>query len=90
MLLPIFVFLIPLHRGKKFDGNGEYTKKWIPSLSELPKKWVFKPVAPPDLLLVSDVFLGNNYPFPCVDHKEGRSPSTRGTRLFKTVLNKIF
>ena len=39
-----------------------------------PKKWVFKPwEAPPDLLLVSDVFLGNNYPFPCVDHKEGRA-----------------
>ena len=37
-------------------------------------KWIFKPwEAPPDLLLVSDVFLGNNYPHPCIDHKEGRA-----------------
>ena len=71
---PYFRIFNPITQGEKFDGNGEYTKKWIPSLSELPKKWVFKPwEAPPDLLLVSDVFLGNNYPFPCVDHKEGRA-----------------
>jgi deoxyribodipyrimidine photo-lyase len=70
---PYFRIFNPITQGEKFDGKGEYARKWIPSLKELPAKWIFKPwEAPPDLLLVSDVFLGNNYPHPCVDHKEGR------------------
>jgi deoxyribodipyrimidine photo-lyase len=71
---PYFRIFNPITQGEKFDGKGEYARKWIPSLKELPGKWIFKPwEAPPDLLLVSDVFLGNNYPHPCVDHKEGRA-----------------
>lgn len=71
---PYFRIFNPITQGEKFDGKGEYARKWIPSLKELPSKWIFKPwEAPPDLLLVSDVFLGNNYPHPCVDHKEGRA-----------------
>ena len=71
---PYFRIFNPITQGEKFDGKGEYARKWIPSLKELPGKWVFKPwEAPPDLLLVSDVFLGTNYPHPCVDHKEGRA-----------------
>ena len=70
---PYFRIFNPITQGEKFDGKGEYTSKWIPSLKQLPGKWIFKPwEAPPDLLLVSDVFLGNNYPHPCVDHKFGR------------------
>lgn len=71
---PYFRIFNPITQGEKFDGKGEYARKWIPSLKELPDKWIFKPwEAPPDLLLVSDVFLGNNYPHPCIDHKEGRA-----------------
>lgn len=70
---PYFRIFNPITQGEKFDGKGEYARKWIPSLNELPSKWIFKPwEAPPDLLLVSDVFLGTNYPHPCVDHKYGR------------------
>ncbi len=83
---PYFRIFNPITQGEKFDAKGEYTRKWIPSLKQLPGKWIFKPwEAPPDLLLISDVFLGNNYPHPCVDHKEGRTRALEALATLKQI-----
>ena len=57
----------------KFDSEGEYTKKYIPELRDLPNKYLFNPwEAPIEILEKANVILGENYPFPIVDIKESR------------------
>ena len=71
---PYFRIFNPITQGTKFDARGEYAKRWIPELGNLPAKHLFSPwTAPSSTLLESGVELGNNYPDPCVDHPEARA-----------------
>jgi len=60
---PFFRIFNPITQGEKFDPEGEFVKKWIPELKDVPKKWIHKPWE-------SDCDL--DYPDPIVDHKEAR------------------
>lgn len=45
------------------DASGEYTKKWCPELSKLPKSILHKPwEAPEEVLKTAGVVLGETYP----------------------------
>ena len=45
------------------DASGEYTKKWCPELSKLPKSILHKPwEAPNEVLKTAGVVLGETYP----------------------------
>jgi len=45
------------------DTSGEYTKKWCPELSKLPKSVLHKPwEAPKEVLKTAGVVLGETYP----------------------------
>ena len=71
---PYFRIFNPITQGTKFDVRGEYAKRWIPELGNLPSKHLFSPwTAPSSTLLESGVKLGDNYPDPCVDHPEARA-----------------
>ena len=71
---PYFRIFNPITQGTKFDARGEYAKRWIPELGNLPSKHLFSPwTAPSSTLLESGVKLGVNYPDPCVDHPEARA-----------------
>ena len=53
------------------DPEGEFIKKYCPELKELDPKFLSKPwEAPPMILKMADVELGENYPMPIVDNKE--------------------
>ena len=70
---PFFRIFNPTLQGEKFDVNGDYLKQWVPELSDLPNKWLFNPSGAPERVLVeAGVKLGQNYPYPIVDHKEAR------------------
>lgn len=70
---PYFRIFNPTTQGKKFDPEGVYTKHWLPSLDQLPIKYLFAPwEAPQDILDNASVRLGENYPLPMVDHKTAR------------------
>lgn len=70
---PYFRIFNPMTQGKKFDPEGEYVKKWIPELNDLPKKWIHEPwEAPVDELKKANIVLGKDYPNPIVDHPEAR------------------
>ncbi|MBX2848546.1 MAG: DNA photolyase family protein [Acidiferrobacterales bacterium] len=70
---PYFRIFNPITQGEKFDAEGDYLKRWVPELAELPKKFLFKPwEADAATLAQADVRLGENYPFPIVDHKSAR------------------
>ena len=71
---PYFRVFNPITQGEKFDETGEYVKKWCPELSRLPRKFLYSPWTAPELVLrEAGVLLGSNYPYPIVDHKEGRA-----------------
>jgi deoxyribodipyrimidine photo-lyase len=62
-----------MEQGKKFDPTGDYVKKWVPELAELPKEFVHAPwTAPPLQLRSANVVLGKTYPHPIVDHAVAR------------------
>jgi FAD binding domain of DNA photolyase len=45
------------------DPDGAYTARWVPELSQLPRKWIHQPwKAPADVLASSGVILGETYP----------------------------
>ena len=70
---PYFRIFNPISQGIKFDPEGEYTKKFLPELKDLPIKYLYNPwEAPADILEQANVKLGENYPEPIVDLKESR------------------
>ncbi len=65
---PYFRIFNPILQGEKFDKEGEYVKKWVPELKDLPLKFIHKPWE-----FDNKIFkLGKDYPFPIVKHEEAR------------------
>ena len=65
---PYFRIFNPITQGEKFDPDGEYTRSFVPELSRLANKFLFKPwLAPENVLRSAGVILGETYPLPIVD-----------------------
>jgi len=70
---PYFRIFNPMTQGKKFDPEGDYVRKWVPELADLPTKYVHEPWEAPDgVLEAAGVRLGDDYPKPLIDHQAGR------------------
>lgn len=80
---PYFRIFNPITQGDKFDGEGEYVRKYIPEIASLPNKYLFSPwEAPADVLTDADIELGKTYPEPLVAHKAARE---RALEAFKSL-----
>jgi len=65
---PYFRIFNPVRQGERFDPNGNYVRKWIPELQNLPDKWIHQPWETPiEILMESHIELGKSYPNPIVD-----------------------
>jgi deoxyribodipyrimidine photo-lyase len=81
---PYFRIFNPMLQGEKFDRKGEYVRRWVPELKKLPTSYIHEPWKAPDLLLEqSGVSLGQNYPFPIIEHMEGRRQALAAYQNFK-------
>jgi len=70
---PYFRIFNPLLQGEKFDPNGDYVRRYVPELKDMPKEFIHKPwEAGPLILQSAGVKLGEDYPEPIVDLKESR------------------
>ena len=70
---PYFRIFNPVTQGQKFDPTGEYIRKYVPELKNLPIKFLFSPWECPNEILTNLNFkLGKDYPHPIVDLKESR------------------
>ncbi|UJW85943.1 cryptochrome/photolyase family protein [Devosia sp. SL43] len=70
---PYFRIFNPVTQGERFDGSGNYVRRWVPEIAGLPDKWVHQPwMAPKDVLADARVVLGKTYPRPIVDLKMSR------------------
>lgn len=66
---PYYRIFNPYLQSKKFDPDGEYIKRFVPELKNIPVKWIHEPHLLSPLELASyGVELGKDYPFPIVDH----------------------
>lgn len=80
---PYFRIFNPSSQAKKFDPEGEYIKKWVPELSQLPLKYLFEPwKAPQEVLEEAQVKLGQDYPELIIDHAWARE---RALDVFKKL-----
>ncbi len=66
---PYFRIFNPILQGEKFDKEGNYVKKWVPELKNIPKKFLHKPW---ELKNDKVLKLGSDYPEPIVVHEKAR------------------
>ena len=69
---PYFRIFNPITQSQKFDPKGEFIKKFIPELEDVPVAQIHQPK--------SDLFSSTNYPAPMLDLKESR---LRAIQAFK-------
>jgi deoxyribodipyrimidine photo-lyase len=70
---PYFRIFNPLAQSEKFDPGGDYLRRWVPELADLPDKFLHRPFeAPEEVLGDAGVTLGEDYPRPIVEHKAAR------------------
>lgn len=75
---PYFRVFNPIIQGEKFDPEGNYVRRWVPELAELPAKHIHAPWdAPEEILRKAGVTLGVNYPLPIIEHKKGREQALK-------------
>ena len=59
----------PIAFGKQYDKNGDYIKKYIPVLKDMPAKYIYEPwTAPLSVQEKANCIIGKDYPAPIVDH----------------------
>ncbi len=81
---PYFRIFNPILQGERFDKDGAYIKKWVPELAQLDVKFINKPwEADPISLQLAGVRLGDNYPWPVVDHKCARETALDAYKSIK-------
>jgi deoxyribodipyrimidine photo-lyase len=70
---PYFRVFNPVLQGEKFDSSGNYVRRWIPELAELPDKYIHRPwTAEPSVLAKAGVQLGDHYPEPLTELRSSR------------------
>ncbi len=80
---PYFRIFNPMLQGEKFDPKGDYVRRWVPELANLPAKAIHTPwEAAPSVLAKAGVRLGETYPKPIVDHEAARA---RALAAFATI-----
>ena len=78
---PYFRIFNPILQGEKFDPEGNYVKKWIPEISNLPKEFLHKPW---ELnISIKGFELGKTYPKPIVIHEEARNEALKAFKSIK-------
>ena len=83
---PYFRIFNPVLQGEKFDTEGDYVRSFVPELAQMPKKFIHKPWAAPELALAAaGVRLGDTYPHPIVDHKLARDRALAAYQQIKEV-----
>ncbi len=81
---PYFRIFNPVLQGKKFDAAGDYIRRWIPELSDVPKEYIHSPwEMPTDLQSKISVIIGKTYPKPIVNHSEARERALAAYRISK-------
>lgn len=70
---PYFRIFNPVSQGTKFDPNGDYVRKWVHELADVPTAFIHEPWAMDAATQKrANCTIGQDYPAPIVDHKAAR------------------
>ena len=76
---PYFRIFNPMKQGTTFDPKGDYVRRWVPELVDLPDDDLHAPwEATAATLAKAGVVLGKTYPHPMVDHADARKAALAG------------
>jgi deoxyribodipyrimidine photo-lyase len=83
---PYFRVFNPTLQGQKFDAQGDYVRRWVPELANMPAQHIHAPWdAPADILRRAGVALGETYPRPIIAHDEGRRQALAAYEAVKSA-----
>lgn len=83
---PYFRIFNPVTQGIKFDPEGEYVRRFVPEITNLPNRHVHDPSsAPASVLEQAGIQLDNVYPSAIVDLKSSRERALRAFNELKTT-----
>lgn len=83
---PFFRIFNPVTQGERFDANGDYVRRFVPELTELPNKFIHHPWdADDDTLKAAKVALGETYPKPLVSLKASREEALEAFKAIKNA-----
>ena len=83
---PYFRIFNPVTQGERHDPNGDYVRRWVPELTELPAKYIHKPWETPSPILDEcGVRLGDTYPYPIIDLRQSRQQALAMYDSIKTT-----
>ncbi|XP_075985036.1 cryptochrome-1-like isoform X2 [Anticarsia gemmatalis] len=61
----------PVRFGRKTDPNGDFIRRYIPALKNMPTRYIHEPwVAPEAVQQAARCIIGRDYPMPMVDHSK--------------------
>jgi deoxyribodipyrimidine photo-lyase len=70
---PYFRIFNPVLQGKKFDPAGNYVRRWVPELADVPDKYLQEPwTMPSEVQEQAGCTIGQDYPAPIIDHAWAR------------------
>ncbi|MDP3859340.1 MAG: deoxyribodipyrimidine photo-lyase [Stagnimonas sp.] len=65
---PYFRIFNPVLQGEKFDGDGAYTRRWVPEIAKLPEQYLHRPwEAPSEIRRAASLGPDSIYAKPIVD-----------------------
>jgi len=84
---PYFRIFNPILQGKKFDPDGDYVRRYVPELADVPKQFIHEPwLADPATQRRAGAIIGTDYPAPLVNHAEARKRALDAYQLSRDLL----
>ncbi|MCB8989247.1 MAG: deoxyribodipyrimidine photo-lyase, partial [Ardenticatenaceae bacterium] len=81
---PYFRIFNPVSQSQKFDPHGDYIRRWVPELRQVPGEFIHEPWLMSALAQKkSGCVIGQDYPRPIVDHKMARQRTLEAYKLAK-------
>jgi len=77
---PYFRIFNPTTQGERFDPSGDFVRRWIPELADVPAKYIHQPMKWNRVKEAS-------YPSPIVDHKVQREITLANYKDAKDIMN---
>ncbi|NNC77801.1 MAG: deoxyribodipyrimidine photo-lyase [Woeseiaceae bacterium] len=83
---PYFRIFNPVLQSAKFDPDGNYIRRWVPELSEMPTKHIHEPwKADNEIQEAANVVDGRDYPMPIVDLGQTRQAALDAYKMIKST-----